>query len=144
MNKDNFYEETDKRTGERRKFVRVNANFVISYFTNPNSSEIIKDMTLTRNISINGICFTTDRNFSLGTILEISLRLPKVTKLIELIAKVVYSEKVEKTKSIYNIGVKLIQAQDEDLYILEKIIKECASAEKKIYFNVKERRKETL
>ena len=137
---DMFYNEANKRTSERRKFLRINANFVVSYYIYP-SERNKSDMTLTRNLSLGGICFTTDRNFDLDTILHISLKLPKINRLIVFLGRVVYTKKLKKGLSLYDTGIKFVEANENDLFMLQGVIKECASAGKKIYFEIEERRK---
>ncbi len=121
---------------ERRQFVRINTNFVVSYYVYP--GELNKtDMTLTRNVSLGGICFTTDKNFPKGTILHVTLRLPKVNHLIEVLAEVVYVKQEKNKKLLFDIGIKFIKVEDKDLMILEQTIKNCASDGKKIYLAAK-------
>jgi hypothetical protein len=121
---------------ERRQFVRINTNFVVSYYIYP--GEINKtDMTLTRNVSLGGICFTTDKNFPMGTILHITLRLPKVIRLIEVLAEVVYVKQEKNKKLLFDIGIKFIKVENKDLVILEQTIKNCASEGKKISLSAK-------
>ncbi len=116
---------------ERRKFVRINANFVVSYYVYPGHIDRT-DMTLTRNVSLGGICFTTDKHFPPGTILHITLRLPKVTKLIEVLGEVMYVKQEKNKKLLFDIGVKFVQAKEDDLYVIEKIITACANSNNKI------------
>ena len=121
---------------ERRRFLRIDANFVVSYYVYPDHVKRT-DMTLTRNVSLGGICFTSDKHFPPGTILHITLRLPKVEKLIEALGEVVYVKQEKNKKFLFDIGLKFIRAEEDDLYIIEKVIKNCASSGKKIYFEYK-------
>ena len=125
---------------ERRKFLRIDANFVVSYYVYPGAVDQT-DMTLTRNVSLGGICFTSDKYFASGTILHITLRFPKVTRLIETLCEVMYVKQEKNKKLLFDIGLKFVQVKDDDLYIIEKVIKECASSGKKIYFEQKEKEK---
>ncbi|MBU1088110.1 MAG: PilZ domain-containing protein [Candidatus Omnitrophica bacterium] len=121
---------------ERRQFIRINTNFVVSYYVYP--GEINKtDMTLTRNVSLGGICFTTDYNFPMGTILHVTLRLPKVAHLVEVLAEVVYVQQEKNKKLLFDIGIKFIKVDDKDLLILEQTIKNCASEDNKIHLSAK-------
>jgi len=120
---------------ERRKFVRINANFIVSYYVYPYEINK-KDLTLSRNISLGGICFTTDKFYNKGTILHITLKLPKIVKTVACLGQVVYVLREKSKNSLYDLGVKFIQVADENLYILEKIIKACASRQKKIYVSL--------
>ncbi|MCK4993709.1 MAG: PilZ domain-containing protein [Candidatus Omnitrophica bacterium] len=116
---------------ERRNFVRINANFVVSYYVYPGHVDRT-DMTLTRNVSLGGICFTTDKHFPPQTILHITLRLPKVEKLIEALSEVMYVKQEMNKKLLFDIGLKFIQANEDDLYLIDKIIGACASSGTKL------------
>jgi len=116
---------------ERRNFVRINANFVVSYYVYPGHVNRT-DMTLTRNVSVGGICFTTDKHFPPGTILHITLRLPKVKNLVEILGEVMYVKQETNKKLLFDIGVKFVQCKDDDLHIIDKIISVCASSETKL------------
>ncbi|MCG2712418.1 MAG: PilZ domain-containing protein [Candidatus Omnitrophica bacterium] len=118
-------------TYERRNFVRISANFVVSYYVYPGHINRT-DMTLTRNISLGGICFTTDKHFAPGTILHITLRLPKVKKLIEALGEVMYVKQEINKKLLFDIGIKFVQAEEEDLYLIEKIIAACANSNNRV------------
>jgi len=121
---------------ERRQFVRINTNFVVSYYVYP--GELNKtDMTLTQNVSLGGICFTTNKNFPMGTILHITLRLPKVDHLIDVLAEVVYVQQEKNKKLLFDIGVKFIKVANKDLMILEQTIENCASDGNKIHLSAK-------
>ena len=120
-------------TFERRNFVRISANFVVSYYVYPGHVDRT-DMTLTRNISLGGICFTSDKHFPPGTVLHITLRLPKVKKLIEVLGEVMYVKQEINKKLLFDIGVKFVQCAENDLYLMEKIIASCAGSNTK--FNV--------
>jgi len=131
MSEENHYNEGSINPQERRRFVRISTNFVVSYYVYP--GHINKtDMSLTRNVSLGGVCFTSDKHFPPGTILHITLRLPKVTKLIETLGEVVYVQQERNKKFLFDLGIKFIQAEENDLYLLENIIKECASTQTKI------------
>ncbi len=118
---------TDMNNYEKRYFVRINANFVVSYYVYP--GHIARtDMTLTRNVSLGGICFTTDKHFPPGTILHITLRLPKVKKLIEVLGEVMYVKQEKNKKLLFDIGIKFVQVNEDDLHAIERTITACASS----------------
>jgi len=125
---------------ERRKFIRINTNFVVSYYVYPGHVNKT-DMTLTRNVSLGGICFTTDKHFPPNTMLHITLRLPKIEKLLEAIGEVVYATQEKSKKLLFDLGIKFVQIDEKDLFILESIIKDCAAADKKSYFEDKKKGK---
>ena len=78
---------------ERRKYIRVDARFVVSY------KEAFKDtprtdITQTKNISFGGMLFTTDREFKTGTILKVKIRLPNIDDYINVKVEVVDSRSI--------------------------------------------------
>ncbi len=130
-NKTELYYISTGSGGERRRFLRVGANFVLSYYVVP--GEVKKtDMTMTRNISLGGICFTSDKNFPNGTMLHLTLRLPKVDKLVEVIGEVVYIRQEKNKKLLFDIGVKFLKADENDLYILDRVVKNSMSLANKV------------
>jgi len=138
MSEENYYYDTNSGQKDRRRFVRINTNFVVSYYVYP--GHINKtDMSLTRNVSVGGICFTSDKHFPPGTILHVTLRLPKITKLIETLGEVMYVQQERNKKFLFDLGVKFVQAQEEDLFLLENVIKECASTQTKIELEIRPR-----
>ncbi len=137
MTEEKINDNSDQYSCERRRFLRINANFVVSYYVFPGHVNKT-DMSLTRNVCIGGICFTTDKHFPPGIILHITLRLPKVEKLIVVLGEVVYVRQEKNKKFLFDLGVKFIEASDDDLLIIERVIKECASKDTKIYFNIEE------
>ncbi|MFH1459241.1 MAG: PilZ domain-containing protein [Candidatus Omnitrophota bacterium] len=125
---------------EQRKFVRIDANFVVSYYIYPKHIKET-DMTLTRNLSLGGICFTTDKHFPPGIILQITLRLPKISHLVKILGEVVYVKQEKNKKILFDIGIKFVQIKEEDIVTLEEIINNCASELKKINFNLQKKKK---
>jgi len=107
---------------ERRKFLRVDGTYVVSY--RDISAEIPKgDVTQTKNISVGGILFTTGRSFAAGAILAVGLRLPGSLDYINIQVKVVESKHKGKGKSImYDTRVKFIDLKETDSKYIQKII----------------------
>jgi c-di-GMP-binding flagellar brake protein YcgR len=138
MSDDINYCDSNQGQQERRRFFRINTNFVVSYYVYPGHINK-QDMTLTRNVSLGGICFTTDRHFPPGTLLHVTLRLPKVTRLIETLGEVVYVKQERNKKLLFDLGIKFIQIAEEDLFLLESIIKDCASSQTKIQMELREK-----
>ncbi|MBI4845416.1 MAG: PilZ domain-containing protein [Candidatus Omnitrophica bacterium] len=137
-----FYYVSNANLSERRRFVRIGANFVVSYYVYPGHINRT-DMSLTRNVSVGGICFTADKHFPPGTVLHVTLRLPKITETIEVLGEVVYIKQEKNKKFLFDIGVKFIQVKDEDLYLLERIIRSCASAGSKIHISIERKEKKS-
>jgi len=103
---------------ERRRFVRVEGSFVVSY-KDITTSEGKSDITQTKNISLGGILFTTDREFPPGTLLRLNMRLPYVSTYINVKAQVV---DCTKKGILYNTRAKFVGLKDEDKEAINRII----------------------
>ncbi len=111
-----------KYTGvERRKHPRMTANFVISYRIKQDSTN--SDLSQSRNVSQSGMLLTTNRHFSKGTNLLMTIRFPFLPKKIKIEGEVVNSKEVVKG-IIYNTNIKFFGLE-------EAIAKELASFIKK-------------
>ena len=79
---------------ERRKHPRVAGKFVVSYRVKTDVDNY--DISQTRNLSLGGMLLTTNRSFSLGTILAIEIRLPFFIEALNLTGRVMESQEVVK------------------------------------------------
>ena len=105
---------------ERRRFVRIGANFVVSY-RDASSKEAKSDISQTRNISTGGLLFTTDKQFKKDSILILRLRLPDAAEYINVKVKVIASK--QKAKGIlYETRVHFIGIRDDDREAIRKIV----------------------
>lgn len=115
-------ESLDRRRSifERRKFTRVDGTFVVSY-TDITTQEQKTDVTQTKNISVGGILFTADREFSADTVLRLRLRIPDALDYINVKVKVV--ESIQKVKGMmYDTRVKFIGITEEDRDSIRKMV----------------------
>ena len=105
---------------ERRRFVRIDGTFVLSYrqagIEDPKS-----DITQTRNISVGGLLFMTDKLFPLGAILVLKLRLPDREDHIDIKVKVVGSRQIRKNV-LYETRAKFVDIKEEDRDAVRKIV----------------------
>ncbi len=106
---------------ERRRFIRIHANFVVSYF-DVTAYEAKSDITQTRNISAGGILFTTDKKFPSGTVLKLKLRLPGAPDYIDLKVRVVDSKQRVKGM-LYDTRVKFIRIKEEDRAFIRNTVR---------------------
>lgn len=105
---------------ERREFVRIDGTFVVSY-CDIKSSDRKYDLSQTKNISLSGILFTTDRQFQPGAILRVGLRLPNSADY--LYAKVKVIDSKERIKGVmYDTRAKFIGIRDEDKDAIKRIV----------------------
>jgi len=77
---------------ERRRYPRINKNFVVSYriYGDPNNI----DISQTKNVSEGGMLLTTNRAFDRGTVLAIEIRLPLFPEPIRLLGKILQSKMI--------------------------------------------------
>ena len=97
---------------EKRKFPRVDANFVISY----RIKEMVDgyDLTQSKNVSQGGILLTTNRLFNKGTMLAMTIRFPLIPQKIDVTGEVVDSKEVVRDL-IYETRIKFLDL-DEDFF----------------------------
>src|SRR3989338_1123238 len=105
---------------ERRKFVRIDESFVV-YYTTVAPDEPKSDVSQTKNISIGGILFITDRKFFQGTVLKLRIKLPDVPDYVNVRVKVVDSK--ERLKNIiYETRAQFIGISEEDKDSINKMV----------------------
>ena len=77
---------------EKRKHIRIDRNFVVSYriYGDPNNI----DVSQTKNFSEGGMLLTTNHSFDSGTILAIEIRLPLISQPIRLLGKILESKEI--------------------------------------------------
>lgn len=96
---------------EKRKHPRLNANFVVSYRIKSLPDDC--DLSQTKNVSQGGILLTTNKLFSKGTSLAMTIRLPFITQKIEVTGLVVDSQEIVRDL-IYETRIEFLDL-DEDL-----------------------------
>ncbi|VAX35769.1 hypothetical protein MNBD_UNCLBAC01-304 [hydrothermal vent metagenome] len=93
----------DRRTGrkkDRRKFPRINKNFILSYL-DPSTSDKKYEITQLVNISTGGMCFVTTTQLESLIKIQIKLKIPYLSNNTHLCGKVLDSR--EKVKGIIYI-----------------------------------------
>jgi hypothetical protein len=106
---------------ERRKFQRMEANFVVSYRIKEFPDGY--DLTQTKNVSQGGMLLTTNRLFEKGTCLAMTIRFPFVTQKIEITGEVVSSKEVVR-ELIYETRIKFLDLDREFFRKLGEFIEE--------------------
>lgn len=97
---------------EKRKHPRMKANFIVSYRIGENPEG--RGLTQTKNISRGGMLLATNKVFEKGTCLVIVIKLPFVSRKIEVMGEVIASKEVIKNL-LYETRVKLLDL-DEDFF----------------------------
>jgi len=123
-------ENQDEILFERRKFARIDGTFVVSY-TDITTQERKSDISQTKNISLGGILFTTDKVFSSGAILKLRLRLPDAPDYINIKVRVVESR--QRVKGLLcETRAKFISIREEDKAYISKVVESSLKKRKKI------------
>ena len=104
---------------ERRKQARVNARFIVSYRIMDEADNI--DITQTKNVSLGGMLLTTNKEFSPGINLAISIRLPFDPNPITLIAKVLESKEITKNL-IYDTRLIFLDVDEKHKNIINETV----------------------
>lgn len=105
---------------ERRKYPRINAQFVVSYKIKGMADPF--DLSQTKNISQGGALLTTNKRFPPGTQLALTIKFPFVSQRINLTATVVDSREVTKDL-IYNTRLCFDQSDARFFEVLGSFIK---------------------
>jgi hypothetical protein len=104
---------------DRRKHVRVDRNFILTYI-DKRTPNVKNEITQLRNISRGGMCFVATRPFELSTALVVEMRTPFTTGSISLEGTVLESR--ERIKDmIYDIRLQFVNLPPQAEEILEKI-----------------------
>ena len=119
-----------KKSGiERRKYVRLDAGVKINCVTLKGQRNKIS--AVTKNISVQGICFNSKKEIICDTVIEIQIRIPGYSKPIRLKGKVVWSKAIKSEKlgglPTFDTGIKLIDIDKSNetkffMYVLDKVV----------------------
>jgi hypothetical protein len=111
--------ELPKGPDDRRKHVRVDRNFILTY-TDKAAPTLKNEITQLRNISRGGMCFVATRAFPVSAVLVIEMRTPFTTGSIMLEGIVL--EARERIKGmIYDVRLQFQNLPEQANDILEKI-----------------------
>lgn len=105
---------------ERRRYVRIKGNFVLSY-KDITTQEAKSDISQTKDISVGGLLFTSQQKFSPGTLLKLKLRLPDTPDYINVKVEVVASRQLVKNV-MYDTRAKFVKIDDKHKDYIRKII----------------------
>ncbi len=112
--------EEKKVESERRQYIRVKKNFILSYHEKDNPLAK-NDISQLKNISLGGMCFVTAEPFSQSTKLAIELKTPFLAGMTRLDATVLESH--ERAKDIlYETRVSFDGLSAQSRMVLEKVV----------------------
>lgn len=104
---------------ERRKYLRLDANCVVSY----KRKQFVElfNMSQTQNVSQGGAIITTDKPFDKGMQLSIMIKFPFLTENLKITGEVVDSKEIVKD-NIYETRVKFLDLPPECFYKMGEFI----------------------
>lgn len=106
---------------ERRKYNRVNVNFVVSYRVKQLPANY--DLSQTKNISQDGMMLTTNRKFDADTCLAMTMRFPFIREKIEVTGRVIGSREVVKNL-IYETRIQFLDLAEDFFQELGDFVKD--------------------
>ena len=97
-------------TNERRAFKRVNRRFNVTF--KPHADQSAHSSTsVTKNISLGGVYFTSLKKFDIGQLVDCRINIPKATEEGKWIARVVRCEDMEgHVVNTYGIAVEFVES----------------------------------
>ncbi len=119
-------ENQDYQGEERRKYPRLDANYIISYRVLEKSDDF--DLTQTRNVSLGGAFITTNKQYASGTVLELVVRVPFKEQRVTVKGEVVDSKEAVKN-IMYETRIKFIDMPQGFLDEFDKFLKELQEEE---------------
>ncbi|HBG60825.1 MAG: hypothetical protein A2Y03_07420 [Omnitrophica WOR_2 bacterium GWF2_38_59] len=105
---------------ERRRYKRINKNFILSYFIK-NLPEKRFEITQLKNISLGGMCFITSQAFEPGTEMGIELKTPYMSDVTYLEGKILQSH-VKVKNMIYETRFEFEHIQPQAEFLISKLI----------------------
>ncbi len=106
---------------ERRRYSRLKGNFIVSYRIKELPGNY--DLSQTKDVNQGGMMLTTNQIFENGTCLMMIIRLPFVSKKIEVLGEVVSSKKVVRNL-IYETRIKFLNLNKDFFKKLGKFIED--------------------
>ena len=97
---------------ERRKFPRINARIPLQFKDIQRPIETYAG-SLTKDISENGVCFTSNDFLSIFTRLLLEISVPSFSRPVKAISKVAWIQKVPRS-SQYNVGLQFMDMTEDD------------------------------
>ncbi|NQT45905.1 MAG: PilZ domain-containing protein [Candidatus Omnitrophica bacterium] len=114
----------EKGNAEKRKYIRIDSETKVNFHTKEGIAKkgpSDKTSALIKNLSVEGICFASDKQIEKGTFLALEVFLPSQKQPLHLDGKVAWSKpaQLKKGKEAFDIGVKLftIEKGDENKFI---------------------------
>ena len=116
----NPWGEFDVPKEDRRQYVRINKQYILSYFNKDNPDDK-HEITQLKNISLGGMCFVASKSLNKGRCLGISLRTPYLSETTYFEGTVL--ESMEKAKNlIYEVRLEFSGLNVQAESLIKKIM----------------------
>ncbi len=104
---------------DRRRYLRFNSESKINFQVQKKGQTQVpsgKTSSITRNLSIEGICFICEKNLTPGDIIKLEIVLPSQSQPLHLEGQVKWVSSLKPTENIevFETGVKLFTLKEED------------------------------
>jgi hypothetical protein len=106
--------------GERRRFKRIEKNFIISYFDRIDPKEV-HSISQVKNISIGGMCFITSQEYPMSAKLVVQLKTPYLAEMLTIEGTVLESH-AKVPKMIYETRLVFDSLSAESESALNRIV----------------------
>lgn len=110
----------ESKNSEKRKYPRIESNFVVSYRVKQVLDKY--DLTQTKTVSQGGLLLTTKKKFDKGAILSVTVRFPFTSTRIKLTGRVVDSKEMAKD-CIYDTRIEFIDLDEKFFEELGQFVK---------------------
>lgn len=122
----------EKKSAERRRYARLDVNTKVNFMVKGKKEVSTKNLSaISKNISIEGICFTSKNQLKTGDNLQLELFLPAEPEPLLLKGEVKWCRPIDKPEgkspTDFEIGVKLHTLKESDesrymQYVLDKMM----------------------
>lgn len=110
----------DNPQEERRRYVRIEKHFIISYHAKDDPTAHYEISQL-KNISLGGMCFIAQRAYSTSTVISIELKTPYISEATH-VEGVVLESKEKIPGMIYETRLSFTELSEEGKFVLAKIV----------------------
>ena len=113
--------QNKKKADERRRYLRLNVATKINFRVKEGAAPLEKSEALSKNISVEGVCFRTAKQLKPGAVIELEIIPPSEPEPLLLRGEVIWSKPIqaEGPKAMFDTGVKLaiVKESDENRYL---------------------------
>jgi c-di-GMP-binding flagellar brake protein YcgR len=107
---------------EKRKYIRLRVYHLLKYkkFSDTQDSPFV--LTTLKDIGAGGVCFVTEENLPMSTLIDLRLNFPGISAWVSALAKVVWV-KTKKNSKTYEIGAQFVEIDESIQKLIDDKIK---------------------